>query len=109
MYFTSIPLAKYLYELQTYNNQINRFLPQHYKINFKSEKKGLLGPGVQKNKSQYMPGFIMSTHWKAGESQHVHCHHDKHENQAKPANSQAYSDYMGGTHMSHMMSTYLGE
>jgi hypothetical protein len=44
--------------------------------------------------------FIMSTHWKAGESQHVHCHHDKQGNQAKPATTQAYSNYMSGTHMS---------
>lgn len=47
----------------------------------------------------------MSTHWKAVESQHVHCHHDKQENQTKPATTQAYSDYMGGTqHVSYDVS-----
>lgn len=119
-FFTSIPLAKALYEVKTFiTGTIRRnrkYLPTNFKNKFQvGEKKyfrrgPMLALAMREKKSQRGPVLLLSTNSKAEEREITRTRHRQQTTENKPAIIHDYNHFMGGIDTSDMMLyTYLDE
>lgn len=119
-FFTSIPLAKALYDLGTYiTGTIRRnrkFLPKSLTEKFgvgitKYFRQGpILTIGYREKKSQRVPVILLSSKSKAEGTTHFRTRRGQTEETVKPFVVECYNNYTGGIDTSDMMLyTYLDE
>jgi hypothetical protein len=119
-FFTSVPLAKYLYSVGTYiTGTIRRnrkFIPKQFSKKFDVGEKRyfrqgpMLAAAFREKRSQRFPVLLLSTKCKAESTIRTITRRSRTREVVKPSIIQSYNDYMGGIDTSDMMLyTYLDE
>ncbi|PNF32253.1 hypothetical protein B7P43_G17701 [Cryptotermes secundus] len=119
-FFTSIPLAKELYKLQTFVTSTVRrnrkYLPAAFGNKFQIGQKQYFRSGpiltvaYREKKSQRSPVLLLSTHGQTSETEYTRVRHGNRETLRKPQIIHSYNQFMGGIDTSDMMVySYLSE